>query len=143
MKKNKTVPLFKISGDSSIYFDFEKNTPYIQHFIGEFTEEAGKEYSKGNTFWISQAFAGGIVVLSLFLDNIFSFPVLISLFISILSGYVLSEIFVKFILTNSFGRRDYRLLSNKEVQEAILNAKKFWVLILVEIFMILSTFFYL
>lgn len=139
MKKNKTVPLLKISGDSSIYFDFEKNTPYVQHFIGEFTEKTGKEYSRGKTFWISQALLGGVVALSFFLDKIFTFPVLVSLLIAILSGYLLATIFVKIALTNSFGQRDYRMLTNKEIGAAISNSQNFWVLILVELFIVLST----
>lgn len=117
-----------------------KKTPYIQYFIGAFTEKAGKEYSRSKTFWISQALLGGIVVLSSFLDKLFTFPILISLMISIVSGYLLSTIFLKFVLTNSFSHKDYRLLTNKEIEKVILNTQKFWVLILVENFIFLSIF---
>lgn len=54
IRKKKIVPLLKISGDSSIYFDFEKSNPYVQHFKGADTETSGKSYSKSRSFWTSQ-----------------------------------------------------------------------------------------
>jgi quinol-cytochrome oxidoreductase complex cytochrome b subunit len=138
LAKKKLVPLVKISGDASIYYDFEKNVPYIQHFKGSFTESAGNSYSKGGTFWLGQAILGGTAFLGMVLDAIFKFPVVISVVIAIFLGLVLGNLFIKITITNSLGEKEYRKITKEEVSRSISNSKSFWVLRIAVVFMVLG-----
>lgn len=132
--KKKKVPLLKISGDSSIYFDFKKNVPYIQRFVGPYTEKSMGRYSKSTTFWLGQALLGFSALFGIILDAIFTFPVLISIILLLFFGVVGSKIFVRIIITNSLGRREYCCFKKKEIQKAISKPSRFWVLWLTELF---------
>lgn len=140
MKKQR-VPLLKISGDSSIYFDFDENSAYIQHFKGPFTEKAGKNYSFSGTFWLGQSILVGTAILGSVLDSIFEFPVLISIIIAIATGVICAKVFIKVMIVNSLSERDYRELSKKELLRAISNPNRFWVLWLTELGFIVVTSF--
>lgn len=141
--KAKRVPLVKISGESSIYFDFEKNVPYIQHFVGPFTEKAGKSYSFSETFWLSQALMGGVAIIANILNGMFDFPVLLSIIIAIVTGMILGKFFIQITIVHSFGKREYRELSVKEIEKALSNSKNVFGLRVAEIFMIVILFFVL
>ncbi|MGG5311632.1 hypothetical protein [Enterococcus sp. DIV2381] len=141
MKKKKIVPLLKISGNSSISFDFEKNTPYVQHFKGAYTETSGRSYSKSRTFWTSQVLMAGMTTFGTILDRVLIFPVLVSLLLVLCLGYVLAHVFIEIMMTNSLGEKDYRNFSPNEIQGVVSNSRKFWMLLFVETLLTLGVFF--
>ncbi|MEQ6207111.1 hypothetical protein IGK38_000292 [Enterococcus pernyi] len=141
MKKKKIIPLLKISGNSSIYFDFEKSTPYVQHFKGAYTETAGKSYSKSRTFWTSQVLMVGMVTFGTILDRLLIFPVLVSLLLVWCLGYVLAHVFIGIMITNSLGEKEYRNFSPNEIQGVVSNSPKFWILLFVEFLLTIGILF--
>lgn len=133
----KKVPLVRVSENAVIYFDFEKNVPYIQHFS---TRETRK-YSFSLTFWLSQSVMGGAAIAGIVLDRFFEFPVLVSIIIAFFIGIVLGRLYIKLTITNKFAEAEYIRLSKNEVSKAISNSKNFRVLRITEVFVTLLLFF--
>lgn len=135
MKKT-IVPLVKISGDSSIYFDFEKHVPYIQHFGGRFTEAGGaKSYSYINTFGLSYLLMLLVGISGTILNIFIIIPPLFGIIFALLLGIALGKIFIKIIVFNSMNEREYRPLTNREIKKVIENGKSARVLRVVIILM--------
>ncbi|GAB2025556.1 hypothetical protein [Lactovum odontotermitis] len=109
-----------------------KHTPYIQHFVGPYTESAGATYSRSNTFWLGQLILPGAAIAGIFLDSLFKFPVMVGIVLAVILGCSLGEVFIKIMLTNSLGEREYRQLTQAEIKRAISNSKAFWIMLLVE-----------
>ncbi|GAB2025560.1 hypothetical protein [Lactovum odontotermitis] len=124
----KSVPLLKISKNSSIYFDFEKNVPYIQKFKGFLTEEEGYSYSKMDTFFGGYVVMGGIAILGKVLDIFFQFPVILSIVFAVVIGISVGKIIVRVIVNGSFEYREYEKISLIEIKKAVNNNKNLWIL---------------
>lgn len=140
MKIKHSVPLIhKQSERISIYFDFEKNVPYVQHLQGRAVKN--EQYSSSDTYWLTWIFIGSASVLGLILDAIFSFPSLISIILSIALGTVLAKIVIRKYVSKSLGKREYKVFAKNEVVKLVPNVKRFWLIKGVYIFSILGLLF--
>lgn len=136
----KSVPLLKISSNSSIYFDFEKEKPYIQYFDGPYTEKARGDYSKSNTFWLGQIVSGIVAFLSFIINALFTLPVVLSIAVAIFVGYVAGWLVGKIMVANSLRERDYKKITKEEITKCISEAHRFWVLRITEIVFAIGVF---
>ena len=132
--KAKIVTLMKVTENSGIYFDFLKNTPYIQHFRSpSFNKEI--VYSRSVTFWLSRLLLVGATIIGIIIDKFFVLPVLMSLVIAYSVGIVLGKILIQLMLTNFIDRKEYRKIEKEEILQILSKGKEFWILRLTEIFL--------
>ncbi len=135
MKKS-LASLLKKTETSGIYFDFDKNRPYIQYFKSP-TSENDKEvaYSYSVTFWLSQILMGVVSILGIILDGFVHFPVFLSIIFSLTLGGATGKILVKIIILKFIGRSEYIEIEKQDIVQIISKGKEFWILRLTEIFL--------
>ncbi len=126
--KEKTVPLLKISSSSSIYFDFKKQTLFIQNFGGSHTEESGKSYSYFNTIWLSFGILVSAVVFGWVWDFYIKVPVIVSLIVFTVLGILTGKIFIKIMVKNSMRSRSYEDIDKNSIQKILKQRQGFVVL---------------
>lgn len=126
--KEKIVPLLKISTSSSIYFDCEKEAPFIQNFVGPHTESSGKSYSYLNTFllnFVLLIFAGAF---GWTWDKFVKIPVIFSVIVFTIIGIMAGKVFVKVMLLNSMGSRSYKKINKEDIRRVLKQRQGFVVL---------------
>lgn len=126
--KEKIVPLLKISTSSSIYFDCEKEVPFIQNFMGPHTESSDKSYSYLNTFllnFILLIFAGAF---GWTWDKFVKIPVIFSVIVFTIIGIVAGKVVVNVMLLNSMGSRSYKKINKEDIRRVLKQRQGFVVL---------------
>lgn len=128
MVKKQKVPLLKISNSSSIYFDFGKKAPYIQDFDGSHTEKAGKSYSYLNTFLLSFGILAFSSIFGIIWDFYVTLPVMISIAIFSVLGFIVGKFFIKIMITNSMSSSSYGNIKQKEINKVLKQRQTFIIL---------------
>lgn len=123
--KKKVVPLLKISGNQSIYYDLVTNKMFVQEFVGPFTEKAGNSYSK-STVWSLVMFIGLIIfpVIAKRLLPIKRPSIYLLVLWLFLLGWGIGFLFYKIFLANSKGNIENRVFNKKEILAIIENLKR-------------------
>ena len=132
----KIVPLLKISQSSSIYFDFDKEVPYIQTFRGYAIK--ARESSKNDTFWLTWLIIGGANLIGIVLDQLFKLPILFSIILALILGAIISKVFTKVCITNSLGDREYNVIPLEDIKNTILTINKIRLIWATYIFLIIG-----
>lgn len=126
--KRKIVPLLKISNSSSIYFDFEKRVPFVQNFVGPYTEAAGKSYSYLNTFFLSITILIVTGVFGWVWDTFIEIPAFFSVMVFTIIGIIAGKAMIKILLLNSMGSSSYKKISKKDIKRTLKQKQGFIVL---------------